>query len=235
MSEVPPPERKPKQCSHGHRTRVVGWLPEFITFTGLDERTDLARAWYLSGRYPVEFGVLFSRTRAGRDPRYPSNDVLSDILSYPFPLLSAHICGSFADDIMRGDSPHFGCDLGCFRRVQVNHRQPSALAIRVFAKGWGLRGIGQTRIEFPRDTQIDWLFDRSGGRGEPPTSWPHQPVNRMVGYAGGVNPDNAASFVATRTGRYWIDMESGVRTDNWLDLDKCEAVCRAVFKEASRG
>ncbi|GAA4256618.1 hypothetical protein HLK65_28415 [Azospirillum formosense] len=29
---------------------------------------------------------------------------------------------------------------------------------------------------------------------------------------------------------YWIDMESGVRTDDWLDLDKVEAVCRAVYR-----
>jgi hypothetical protein len=28
---------------------------------------------------------------------------------------------------------------------------------------------------------------------------------------------------------YWIDMESGVRTGGWLDVAKCEAVCRAVY------
>jgi phosphoribosylanthranilate isomerase len=51
-----------------------------------------------------------------------------------------------------------------------------------------------------------------------------------VGYAGGINPDNAAEVVSRiQADRYWIDMETGVRTGDWLDLDKCEAVCRAVY------
>ena len=28
---------------------------------------------------------------------------------------------------------------------------------------------------------------------------------------------------------YWIDMESGVRTDGLFDLEKCERVCRLVY------
>lgn len=31
---------------------------------------------------------------------------------------------------------------------------------------------------------------------------------------------------------YWIDMESGVRTQGRFDLAKCEAVCRAVYGQA---
>ena len=28
---------------------------------------------------------------------------------------------------------------------------------------------------------------------------------------------------------YWLDMESGVRTDDWFDLDKVEAICKLLF------
>jgi hypothetical protein len=47
-----------------------------------------------------------------------------------------------------------------------------------------------------------------------------------------LNPDNIEEQNAAiaSTGRYWLDMESGVRTDDWLDLDKCESVCRSLFK-----
>ncbi|WP_269145406.1 hypothetical protein [Azospirillum brasilense] len=32
------------------------------------------------------------------------------------------------------------------------------------------------------------------------------------------------------TGPYRLDMESRVRFDDWLDLDKVEAVCRVVYR-----
>jgi len=33
-----------------------------------------------------------------------------------------------------------------------------------------------------------------------------------------------------KTTRYWLNMKSAVRTpDDWLDLNKCEAVCTELF------
>jgi hypothetical protein len=40
--------------------------------------------------------------------------------------------------------------------------------------------------------------------------------------------DEVLAAVAS-TGPYWIDMESGVRTDDRFDLGKCRAVCDAVY------
>ena len=39
--------------------------PEFITFTGIDDRTDLVLADFLANRYPIEWGILFSQTNKG--------------------------------------------------------------------------------------------------------------------------------------------------------------------------
>ena len=52
----------------------------------------------------------------------------------------------------------------------------------------------------------------------------------FCGYAGGLNPDTIGDALAAIAARvpdgqpYWIDMESGVRTDDRFDLDKCERV-----------
>jgi len=35
------------------------WNPRWITFTGLDEYTDIKRVRDLSAKYPIEWGILF--------------------------------------------------------------------------------------------------------------------------------------------------------------------------------
>ncbi|WP_247896806.1 hypothetical protein [Azospirillum argentinense] len=207
--------------------------PEFITFTGLDARTDLARALHIATVYPVEFGVLFSGTRQGREPRYPDRKTITHIACAGLPRLAAHVCGGYAWRI--NTNTPTGLNLTPFRRVQVNHPSPDAGAIAREMEEWGRpRGVAQTRdLEFPASTMVDWLFDRSAGEGKAPEEWPQHPGgDRLVGYAGGIGPGNVGDVLRkiAATGPYWIDMESGVRTDDWLDLDKVEAVCRAFYR-----
>ncbi|MGR4927357.1 phosphoribosylanthranilate isomerase [Bradyrhizobium sp. CAR08] len=213
--------------------------PEFITFTGADDWTSIDGMQALSAKYPIEWGVLFSPKRQGSDPRYPDGDGLSRIM-WANVRRSAHICGAYSDAIMEGsDIKRSPVDFSYFDRVQVNHATPKPERIIGFRGGWGFkRGIAQCRTDaFPRDTSVDWLFDRSGGRGEVPTAWPAHPGGeRLVGYAGGISPENIAGVMSVlehTAGRYWIDMESGVRTDDRLDLQKCRAVCEAVFGAGS--
>jgi len=54
---------------------------------------------------------------------------------------------------------------------------------------------------------------------------------RMVGYSGGIGPENVASVIEriAADGPYWIDMESKVRTDDWFDLSLCREVCEIVY------
>ncbi|WP_050400449.1 hypothetical protein [Bradyrhizobium embrapense] len=210
--------------------------PEFITFTGIDNWTELHDIHVLSIKYPVEFGVLFSPKRQGTDPRYPDGDALSRFM-WSGLRLSAHLCGDYSRRIMAGESivDTIPVDLGYLNRVQVNHAEPDPAKIIEFRNGWGsMRAIAQTRADaFPADTSVDWLFDRSGGTGVAPTAWPMHPGgDRLVGYAGGISPDNirgVMSVLEQMPGRYWIDMESGVRTDDRFDIAKCRAVCEAVF------
>lgn len=205
-------------------------MPEFITFTGVDERTDLARLQELSSRYPVEWAALFSVSRQGRDPRYPGPDFIGAFRALAV-AKAAHLCGVYADMVVKGRGPRIG--LNGFRRVQVNHSAPNADAIWRYAVNANLLAIMQTSSEdFPYTTGGTLcLFDRSGGTGARPNKWPENP-GWLVGYAGGIGPDNVLDTIAAinSSGPYWLDMESGVRTDDWLDLDKCEAVLRAVYQ-----
>ncbi|WP_454629668.1 phosphoribosylanthranilate isomerase [Bradyrhizobium cenepequi] len=209
--------------------------PEFITFTGADNWTSTEGMHALSRKYPIEWGILFSPKRQGNDPRYPDGDGLSRIM-WSNLRTSAHLCGAYSDAIMNGaEIQRPPVDFGYFRRIQVNHTDPVPARIIDFRNGWGrMRCIAQTRgEEFPQDTSVDWLFDRSGGTGAAPTAWPMHPGgDRLVGYAGGISPENirgVMSVLDQMPGRYWIDMESGVRTNDRFDLQKCRSVCEAIF------
>jgi hypothetical protein len=211
--------------------RVSG-KPEFITFTGADYRTDVAGMTMLAAQYPIEWGILFSPSRQGVDGRYPGGEAQSRF-AWSGLRLSAHLCGGYARNIMENGSLgalRIPVDLGIFERIQVNHSAPLSDRINTFRKGWGPRCIAQCRGEFPEDTSVDWLFDQSGGRGAEPESLPGYP-RRLVGYAGGIGPDNVISVIRriNASGPYWIDMESKVRTDDWFDLTLCRQVCEAVY------
>jgi phosphoribosylanthranilate isomerase len=73
-----------------------------------------------------------------------------------------------------------------------------------------------------------FLFDSSGGRGELPDSWPTIDLPNM-GAAGGLNPENIRANLDLMRERgyirdgFWIDVESGVRTDDRWDWDKARA------------
>jgi hypothetical protein len=206
--------------------------PLFVTFTGLDERTDLDRAFDLMIRYPVEFAVLLSRSRQGTEPRYPRMDRIREIQEAGINHLAGHVSGSWAHEIMLGKWPAGGSFAG-YWRLQINHSDPNRNLIRLFASRFGASAIAQSRAEeFPPDWGICWLFDRSGGQGVAPEAWPRHPGgDRLVGYAGGIGPQNVLDVIRDigAEGPYWLDMQSNIRTDDWLDLEKCEAVCEAVF------
>lgn len=206
--------------------------PEFITFTGADDRTSIEGMAALSGKYPIEWGILFSQSRQGIDRRYPGGDAQSRF-AWSGLRMAAHLCGSYSNHIMSGHRIEPPVDLGIFDRIQVNHSDPMPMRLVELQKGWGPRCIAQTRSAsgFPTyNLLVDWLFDASGGRGIAPTAWPPYP-GRLVGYAGGIGPDNVLNVIEEigASGPYWLDMESKIRTDNWLDLDLCRAVCEKVY------
>ena len=218
---------------------VTNLLPQMITFTGLDERTDLEEVARLADEFDcVEFGVLFSPRKQGRHPRYPGLNVQRQIIDLPARVsLAAHLCGAYARDVESW--PLLGEVMPRLDAVQVNNLSPDLDALfRVRQRG-DVPFILPTRAAcFPADQRFSWLHDCSGGRGEVTAEFPQHPTGEshdalIVGFAGGINPDNVLEVIAQinskQVGPYWLDMESGVRTDDWLDLSKVRKVLEAVY------
>jgi len=218
-------------------------MPEFITFTGPDDRTDaadLAAMLALARDYPVEYAVLFSADRAGT-ARYPSLDWSDGVQRLGFPRLAAHLCGGYAKELVATGGSGLDAHLGGFDRIQVNTAASvSPGLVRAWTDALARRGghpvepILQCRGPFPEDSRVTWLYDRSGGKGVPPTTWPAPAPNsgRLVGYAGGLGPDSVAAVLGllSTANPFYLDMESSLRgADDRFDVDLCRRVCTAVF------
>jgi len=212
--------------------------PTFIAFTGVDRvqlRDDMER---LSRRYPIEWGILIDE-QPRQSALFPALDVVRALLEGQKLRWAAHVCGTLTERIASGEEQSPFDLLKDFARLQINHgfagsTHEQARHCNRYASLTGARAVLQCQGEFPSDPQVDWLYDVSFGRGSRPTSWPALPRDgAFCGYSGGINAENVreilTAIAATPGSSYWIDMESGVRTDGMLDLGKCEAVCRAVF------
>lgn len=210
--------------------------PEFITFTGVDDDTDPAGLMELASLYPIEWGILFSPDRQGKDPRYPKMSTIYRLVE-ELPLRwAAHLCGGDARAVIEaGKSPHDSLLRAYFARSQINTADPKVqpTLISAWAEQLRLRAILQCRGPFPAVSSIDVLFDTSGGRGIAPNDWPVAVDSTLCGYAGGLRPENvsqAVQIIGQRATRYWIDMETGVRDEHdRFSLEKCRAVCEAVY------
>lgn len=203
--------------------------PEFVTFTGIDDRTDLAAADELARQYPIEWGVLF--TQSNRDARFPCAQAVDEILEIKG-AKAAHLCGAVSTDFQGGKVPG-GIPLSRFNRIQVNgHRINHAMF-----PSWRARlqadFIVQTRDErfAPEDLCLE-LYDRSGGEGRLPAEVPALPGDgALVGFAGGIGPDTVDHYLSLihGQGRFWLDMEGRIRTEGWFDLEKVRQVCGRLF------
>jgi hypothetical protein len=221
--------------------------PKFVTFTGIDEKTNLGRVEFLSSKYPVEWGILFSSRNTGKYNRYPSLESVGRFLDRGL-RLSAHICGNYSNQILELEQ---AIDITYllnrnFYRVQINIADgKSDVRSEIFPERGArfadsigaFKAIIQCTSKFPKSKVVDWLFDVSGGSGVSPTSWENgaEGTDAFCGYAGGIGPNNAKQVVELiekiqpEYKPYWIDMESNVRTDEWLDLDKCEEVLKQIY------
>lgn len=223
---------------------------KLCTITGADDKVEVSDLIALSARFPfVEWGILFSPKHEGI-ARYPKQAWVESFLSKAVSVnRSAHLCGGAIKGFAEAD-PDLLSMIDRFQRIQLNFNASRPF----FSKENGLsKVVSVSRIVKPFViTQFNEpnrhvfkvftgmpgrrgvLFDASGGNGVAPEAWPEMLPNIPCGFAGGLNPDNVTSeltkisaIVGDRP--FWIDMESGVRTeDNELDLAKVESVLSQV-------
>lgn len=227
-------------------------MHKFLTLTGVDAKTD--PKWMNSaikslirrtGYSALEFGILRS-PRVDQSPRYPGRDAINNLLGAGHPGdFSFHLCGRYARMVHDLEWAEL-CDIIDFRkvgRVQVNSTErdeKAMLTLMRFSIHIGRPVIMQWRdAVFPCvPSQIHLLQDRSGGRGIEETDWIVPDLTclkakRIIGYAGGLGPDNVATALSairkTSSGaEFWIDCESSLRTDDWFDTAKADAMIDAV-------
>ena len=225
---------------------------QHITFTGIDAKTDIKDLMEIQQEFPIaEFGVLTSYHWYENGNRYLDPALVKKMRGQDLHL-ALHVCGSAAHDAAIGEwekiDNFLSGSLDIFKRVQLNissrkdnpeyckiplvigqelivqqHDVDDMPIYEATVKKW-------SESPFPHRDTISVLLDASGGRGID-TPLRVCPSNGKIGYAGGFNPENVEeklTFLMSHVtkGTFWIDMESGVRTDDWFDIDKVYKVLR---------
>lgn len=235
-----------------------------VTITGADDSTNPDALINLSKEFPfVEWGILFSVSHQG-EPRYPSEAWMGKLLSAvdrqvlgeddSMMKFAAHLCGRWVRDLVLDGKLTFKDQSlkdswSYFQRVQLNfhaHKHPPCSAFISAIKPYEKRefifqmdGVNDVLWKGTRDKVASAvpLFDRSGGAGVVPKSWPRAYPGVYNGYAGGLGPETleeelAKIAVAAGPERIWIDMETRVRSadDKSLDILKVRKVLEIAKK-----
>jgi len=209
--------------------------PEFLTFTGADDKTSIGEMINLSNRFPIEWAILISKDRAGTSS-YPSIPFIDTIRQFgPTLRLSLHVCGSYSKEIIETRRcKDIAKLIDGFQRIQINHKPFTEIShVMDFARKNGVAPIVQCRgDDFPDDPRVTWLYDKSGGNGIIPDNFPSHTDTRLVGYAGGLGIDNIKTVCdnLNASGPFWLDMQSKIRNDDdELDLNICEKICTKIY------
>jgi hypothetical protein len=214
------PRVKEKPEDDGQKTK---WGPgvvrritslRFLTFCGVDDSIDPKLLGIISKCYPlVEFAVLLRPDMSGQ-PRYASLEWLQELVAVQKKSdgemkLSAHLCGSLVNEILKGDDTMLlRLAEMQFQRVQINataingvnthqHGKYVDSFLEVVTKHPNL----EITLQKNKETKPLWegimkrgnipsnfsmLFDESKGKGIIAKAMQSAPTEVKVGYAGGV-------------------------------------------------
>jgi len=217
-----------------------------VTFTGADNNTNIDNINNIKNTNPlVEFAVLHNITSQGSS-KFPDFWWMTQFVNININR-AIHLCGKTCYEFINGNLPknYFiaYCNRSNFSRIQLNfnnkfidfsHRQKiytlSQQYHLVLQYNKGNKFLCDSLIDM--GAEVDFLFDSSGGRGILNKQWPEPIKGHYCGYAGGLNPDNVLEEVKKISEicpyDYWIDMESGVRTNDRFDLDKVNQICQIL-------
>lgn len=217
-----------------------------VTITGADNNSDIFKMIELSKKYPfVEWGILVSKSNEGLC-RFPSQVWIAKLLTefiknQTSRCFSMHICGSILrDGILFGNWDMLRplhLNLPDFSRIQLNFHgeyhdwdddfydglmeQNKQIIFQIDGKNNHLYDVA-----INRGVNCVPFFDVSHGAGILPPNWPTA-IDNYCGYAGGLSPDNVIDELykirrAAVESNFWIDAETGVRTDGELDFEKVD-------------
>ncbi|PNG50505.1 MULTISPECIES: hypothetical protein [unclassified Variovorax] len=225
---------------------------ERVSLTGPDDNTSVDALAELGRRYPfVEWALLYlpEKERLARNPTRAWRERFFDAGAAGGS--AVHLCGlqAFAElkagalptDILQAGRLQLNINargvvfsvsetLDLYRRALdlgpdliLQRHGGTTAAIELFLGH--LAGDDRSRVHV--------LLDESKGRGVKPDAWtmPKGLGSAFLGFAGGISPGNVATVaraVDELSVAYWLDMESGVRTENEFDISKAKAVLETV-------
>lgn len=226
---------------------------QYCTLTGADDTVDPVDLLALTNEFPfAEFAILLMPSEMGK-PRFPTASWIkkfTDTMNGKH--IGMHLCGPALLDFIDGDMSVLETMKG-FDRIQVNVKfagmagkyDPQKLVTRIKASPQ-LQFIVQygkaenTLLHLLKDVPNHAvLFDESAGRGVSPDSWQAPLSGHFCGYAGGLNPDNVKQNLemikkVAAGHETWIDMETGVRTNDVFDLTKVRRVLEIAKDYAAK-
>lgn len=226
-----------------------------VSITGADDNVSMNTLEALSERFPfVEWALLYVPKPGG--PRNPTQRWREEFFASPAAAMAStavHLCfkdsfdqllsGTLSPEIFKTDRIQLNINarrveftdaqvLDVYKRaldlgpdIILQHQSLTAPVVGQFLQRLGAADLARVHV----------LVDESRGKGVAPDAWGVPPevtrATTYVGFAGGINPDNTVhvlSQLAPQLRPYWIDMETGVRTDNEFDALKVEAVLAAA-------
>lgn len=216
---------------------------QYCSITGADDAVNTADLLDIAAQYPfVEWAILLLPAKAGT-PRFPSRAWIDGFAATCGHLNTAmHLCGEALLGFVAGNEDILSA-MSAFKRIQLNlkfgdvegkYSQADLIArVQSMPEKQFIIQYGkdkQSLLPLLKDTPNHAvLFDESAGRGINPDSWDAPLDGHFCGYAGGLNPNNLQRNLETiqkvADGQTtWIDMETGVRTDDTFDLEKVKSV-----------
>lgn len=218
---------------------------KYISLTGADDKVDIKDLLKLTEKYNnVELALLMFPERDGM-ARNPTKEWRNKFYEMNFPHTALHLCGSSIEKFAKEDN-QLMIELDFFKRVQINLKPDRAniqlveQLVKVATKKPNIQFITQHNKHNEEYFQYwnklfnhAYLFDNSLGKGVCPEQWQEPVNNKFSGYAGGLNPANVIhelkKIQPLAIGQnIWIDMETGLRTNDQFDLMKAESVLKQV-------
>lgn len=224
-----------------------------VAITGPDDAVNIGDLNAMAEQFPYVEWALLCEPEAAGTARAPSFEWIDEFMREAKGHRAVHMCTSALIGLSNGEEK-FRRIVAGFDRIQLNFKYRDA------GDSVNLPGLVAQVKSFPDKTFIfqyggkymkllsafkgcgnmALLFDASAGSGTLPGSWPAPVEGFVCGYAGGLSPDNVVAqirAIAKAAPGYttWIDMESGVRTNDVFDLTKVRCVLEAAAPYICKG
>lgn len=231
-----------------------------LSIAGADDMVNINELLELINKYPLlEIGILLTK-KDGRK-RYPKKEWRDNCYnSIKKENLAIHLCGEdvfceiLSDDFQDSELLE---ELKKVSRVQLNinpfkkvFKEKQIYEIYDKLNKNNLKLIYQYHedseiyimnyLNKSKEKNADILMDSSKGKGVVPKEFivPEdlEKRNDYLGFAGGLNVENIKEIYDLLKNKvvknnFWLDLESGARTDNELDIKKVDNLCKIIFNK----